>query len=834
MAKKKVNRSKKKQINQLGDRIRHEMIGILIVGLSCFALIALFSNQTGLLGAKIRSGLSLIAGDGRIFIPIMLGAWGVAYINHRHKALGWRIAGALMLWLVLLGLLHLQLPDFSQLSRTEILAAGKEGRGGGMVGGVFSYMLSAAVGVAGSYVILAMGAIIGAVLLINRSFVDGMKEFRDMGDRTGEWLKDHAHDFAEVLKANRDTDEESEEAVQSPPLQGRKGKGAAAPVEIKKSRRKLKDAVPEETVPEENGAEGIIAPEDFITHRPLVIHTHVDQNEQEDNGKDGYDGYKEENGNTDLMKGIELPSGQLAFQTMVDEGSGEEGQATEEKNGIKPPGTLTGTPVSRQVQGDQGYIIPATSLLHKSLRVKNPRLNKDLTDNVRTLEETLDSFGVKVKVTQVTQGPAITRYEAQPAPGVKVSKITNLADDIALSLAASDVRIEAPVPGKSVVGIEVPNKEVATVHFREVIESPDFANFSGKLSLALGKDISGAPIIADLAKMPHLLIAGATGSGKSVCINTLIQSILFKATPDEVKFLMVDPKMVELANYNGIPHLIAPVVTDPKKAAGALKWIVTEMETRYELFAGSGVRDIVRYNFLRSQSKDPAEHPPLPYVIVIIDELADLMMVAPGDVEDAICRLAQMARAAGIHLIVATQRPSVDVITGLIKANVPSRIAFAVSSQVDSRTILDMNGAEKLLGRGDMLFYPMGASKPMRVQGCFLGDKEVDNVVKFLQKQAKPEYQEIPDITSNVASNEEELDDLFYAAAQLFIESNTASVSMLQRRMRIGYTRAARLMDLLEEKGVVGPYEGSKPREVLLTPGQFETKFGHWNHKEAN
>ncbi len=349
--------------------------------------------------------------------------------------------------------------------------------------------------------------------------------------------------------------------------------------------------------------------------------------------------------------------------------------------------------------------------------------------------------------------------------------------------------------------------------------------------MALGKDITGTSVIADLTKMPHMLIAGATGSGKSVCINTIIHSILFKARPNEVKLLLVDPKMVELANYNGIPHLIAPVVTDPKKAAGALKWIVTEMETRYELFAAAGVRDIVRYNYLRTQNKE-TDLATLPYVVVIIDELADLMMVAPGEVEDAICRIAQMARAAGIHLIVATQRPSVDVITGLIKANIPSRIAFAVSSQTDSRTILDMNGAEKLLGRGDMLYYPMGASKPIRVQGCYLADKEMENVMKYLQNQAKPEYQEIPNIEfASAAKVEEALDDLFYQAAQLFIESDNASVSLLQRRLRIGYTRAARLMDLLEEKGIVGGYEGSKPRDVLLSRGQFELKYGS---KEIN
>lgn len=811
MAKRKINRAKEKQVNKLTGRIRHEMIGILVVGFSCFGMVALFSDQSGVLGAKIREGLSILAGGGRFLVPVMLGAWGIAYLNHSQRRLSWRIAGALILWLVLLGLLHLQLPGLAGMDRSQILAEGKAGHGGGVVGGAFAYLLNSAVGMTGSYVLLLMGAIIGAVLLLNHSFVEGLKEFKEIGAQGGHWLSDRGKEFAAVWKSPAREPLPEEKEGEGPRVKGRKGssrpdeEGAEGKNGRGRKRPAAKDKKADGGLAENPPADQPLS-ENIVTDRPLVIHTHIDRIDPEGEKE----GYKDGELNTDVARGIEIPAGQLAFQNMGEK-----------------------APVPRQVRSEGGYTLPSTALLHKALHVKNPRLNKDLTDNVRTLEETLESFGVRVKVTHVTQGPTITRYEAQPAPGVKVSKITNLADDIALSLAASGVRIEAPVPGKSVVGIEVPNKEVATVHFREVIESPDFVNFSGKLGLALGKDISGTPVITDLAKMPHLLIAGATGSGKSVCINTLIQSILFKATPDEVKFLLVDPKMVELANYNGIPHLIAPVVTDPKKAAGALKWIVTEMETRYELFAASGVRDIVRYNYLCSQKSDKEQEKesrtPLPYVVVIIDELADLMMVAPGDVEDAICRLAQMARAAGIHLVVATQRPSVDVLTGLIKANIPSRIAFAVSSQVDSRTILDIGGAEKLLGRGDMLFYPMGANKPLRVQGCFLGDKEVDNVVKFLQAQAKPEYQEIPDLAGNTARQEEELDELFYEAAQLFIENNTASVSLLQRRLRIGYTRAARLMDLLEEKGVVGPYEGSKPREVLLTPGQFETKFGRWD-----
>ncbi|NLC77204.1 MAG: DNA translocase FtsK [Clostridia bacterium] len=494
-----------------------------------------------------------------------------------------------------------------------------------------------------------------------------------------------------------------------------------------------------------------------------------------------------------------------------------------------PEQILAEIPVPSQEKSmppEAGFTLPPLTLLKPSLKLRNPRINKDITDNVKTLEETLESFGVKGKVTQVSCGPTITRYELQPAPGIKVSKIVNLADDIALSLAAPQVRIEAPIPGKAAVGIEVPNKEIAIVHFREVLETEEFLQSKSILTVAFGKDIAGKPVVADLAKMPHLLIAGATGSGKSVCMNALICSLLFKARPDQLKILMIDPKMVELNNYNGIPHLVAPVVTDPKKAAGALRWAVSEMEKRYELFATAGVRDITRYNELRESSPEGGE-PPLPFIVVLVDELADLMMVAPADVEDAICRLAQMARAAGIHLVVATQRPSVDVITGLIKANIPSRVAFAVSSQIDSRTILDMGGAEKLLGRGDMLLYPVGYSKPIRVQGVFVADKEVEAIVSYLKKQAEPQYrEEVVNLPEDGGAEIEIDDDLLPDAARIVIESGQASISMLQRRLRVGYNRAARLMDLLEAKGVVGGFEGSKPRAVLIGWDEYNRLFG--------
>ena len=456
------------------------------------------------------------------------------------------------------------------------------------------------------------------------------------------------------------------------------------------------------------------------------------------------------------------------------------------------------------------------------------------------LQQTLNTFGVKVTITDISQGPSVTRYELQPEQGVKVSKIVGLADDIKLNLAATDIRIEAPIPGKAAIGIEVPNKENMTVALRDLLESKEFREFNSNIAFAVGKDIAGKTVVADIAKMPHMLIAGATGSGKSVCINTLIMSILYKAHPDDVKLIMVDPKVVELSVYNGIPHLLIPVVTDPKKASAALHWGVSEMEDRYRKFADYNVRDLKGYNkkIETMPVPDGEERPKkMPQIVIIVDELADLMMVCPGEVEESICRLAQLARAAGIHLIIATQRPSVDVITGLIKANMPSRVAFSVSSGVDSRTILDMNGAEKLLGKGDMLFYPQGYSKPARVQGAFVSDKEVSDVVDYLKNQtlgnvynsyAEDIEEKIKNIGSSGGSSGSgsgggnDRDEYFEEAARFIIDKDKASIGMLQRVLKIGFNRAARIMDQLCEYGVVGEEEGTKPRKVLMSMEQFE------------
>ena len=454
---------------------------------------------------------------------------------------------------------------------------------------------------------------------------------------------------------------------------------------------------------------------------------------------------------------------------------------------------------------------------------------KAVMDTATKLQKTLYSFGVSAKVENVSVGPAITRYELKPAEGVRVSKIANLADDIALNLAAESIRIEAPIPGKQAVGIEIPNKENEIVHFREIIESSAFQDHKSKLAFGLGKDVAGEPVVTDIAKMPHVLIAGATGSGKSVCINTLISSIIYKSKPSEVKLLMVDPKVVELSVYNGIPHLLIPVVTDPKKAAGALAWAVQEMENRYQIFAKKGVRDIKGYNEISKQEDTGV----LPQIVIIIDELADLMMVASKDVENSICRLAQKARAAGMHLVIATQRPSVDVITGIIKANIPSRISFAVSSQIDSRTILDMVGAEKLLGKGDMLFYPAGATKPTRVQGAFVSDKEVEKIVDFIKANGEVKYNEdIIEQIENANKTEKDLeaeqadddgtDPLLMEAIDTVVDTRQASTSFIQRRFKVGYARAGRIIDQMEERGVISGYQGSKPREVLMSKERWQ------------
>ena len=533
----------------------------------------------------------------------------------------------------------------------------------------------------------------------------------------------------------------------------------------------------------------------------------------------------------------DTPAGQLTTSSGAPEPAGSPALSAPQDSSAPAPQTppqAAAQPV-RPAPKQPTAVLPAlpTSFLTYSPEPDMDSVEEELNANGEKLIETLQSFGVRATMLEACRGPAVTRYELQPAAGVKISKITNLADDIAMNLAALGVRIEAPIPGKAAVGIEVPNRKVSVVRMRELIESPAFRRAESPLTTVLGRDIAGELVLADLGKMPHLLIAGSTGSGKSVCINSLIVSLLYKSTPQEVRFLMIDPKVVELGIYNGIPHLIVPVVTDPRKAAGALNWAVTEMLRRYQQFAANNVRDLASYNRLAGErgyiDEQGMRMEHMPQIVIIIDELADLMMAAPNEVEDSICRLAQMARAAGMHLVIATQRPSVDVITGIIKANIPSRIAFAVSSQVDSRTILDMGGAEKLLGRGDMLFSPLGVQKPMRVQGCFIDDREIEAVVDFIRKAASAEYDEsvMEEIERGGAaeqtesSEEPEGDPMIPEAVRCVVEAGQASTSLLQRRLRLGYARAGRLVDEMEQMGIVGPHEGSKPRQVLISWQQY-------------
>ena len=487
---------------------------------------------------------------------------------------------------------------------------------------------------------------------------------------------------------------------------------------------------------------------------------------------------------------------------------------------------------NENTEAEESYKFPPLTLLNEAKAQNAALLSAELDNTANRLVDTLKSFGVETRIVDISRGPTVTRYELQPSAGVKISKITNLADDIALNLATAGVRIEAPIPNKAAVGIEVPNKASAVVGVRGILESPVFSSAKSKLTVALGRDIGGNAVVTDIAKMPHGLIAGATGSGKSVCINSIIVSILYKATPDEVKLLMIDPKVVELGIYNGIPHLLVPVVTDPRKASGALGWAVSEMEKRYKMFADRGVRDLAGYNRFVEQLGDP-EVQKMPHIVIIIDELADLMMTAPNEVEDSINRIAAKARAAGMHLIIATQRPSVDVVTGVIKANIPTRIAFAVSSQIDSRTILDSSGAEKLLGRGDMLFSPVGSSKPNRIQGCFVSDEEVEAVVDYIKGDHSADYDDdvMVEIERQAAVEKKqktglkedgpEEDPMLNDAIKVVVENGQASTSLLQRRLKLGYARAARIVDEMEQRGVVGPYEGSKPRKVLITKDQL-------------
>lgn len=738
--------------------------------------------------------------------------------------------------------------------------------GGGLIGGVLSHMLCSGFGIIGAYVIDVIVLIISLVLITERSAFRGMQKGGRKVYESAKISNERHRERAEMRREEREQREQQRRM-------DRKVEGVAIDTklipdtsqkrsqdiseilpedmidlpEIKEEKRVTLTAgnAPQKMAPSAFSDEALEAMGQALTEKTALFAAEDEQASfpiQMEEPKVSQTVEEEEifdmPGRPDpaMAFGIEPfsedTSDLLSFEADLESDLSEEESVDEDAAEPVMETDLETAPP------EKAYVFPPVTLLKQSEN-KQGDTRKQLQETAMKLQQTLKNFGVNVTITNISCGPAVTRYELQPEMGVKVSKIVNLADDIKLNLAAADIRIEAPIPGKAAIGIEVPNKENVMVSFRELVESEEFQSHPSKISFCVGKDIGGKVSVADIEKMPHLLIAGATGSGKSVCINTIIMSILYKADPKDVKLIMVDPKVVELSVYNGIPHLLIPVVTDPKKAAGALNWAVAEMTDRYNKFAEAHVRNLKGYNAKIDSLPDVEGDPKpekMPQIVIIVDELADLMMVAPSDVEGAICRLAQLARAAGIHLIIATQRPSVNVITGLIKANMPSRIAFAVTSGVDSRTILDMNGAEKLLGKGDMLFYPQGIPKPVRVQGAFVSDKEVSDVVNYIKEEsgqvsysaAVEEHMnniESENTTVSIDSNSGTGDgrDAYFAdAAKLLIDKEKGSIGMLQRYFKVGFNRAARIMDQLEEAGIVGPEEGTKPRRVLMTQEQFE------------
>lgn len=815
------------------NRLLQLLIGLAFIGIAVYLFWLLMQKvditasdlnaELGLVGAFIYRSIACMFGSGKIAIPIVFLIFGINFISPKYKLTAFQVFGILFSYFMILGIIHLPLA-FGLNS----ISLGYLGAGGGVSGAAIAWLLAKAFGKIGSYIVAYILLILGIVLsskgYIFRWIRMSLKKMKIYG---GKLAKGTSKIILEEVPTNETAETTATHKHQSLPKKVQKEDVSEKNIVSKpfiinnlqeiqqdiSENKKEKEKVNSVTAPIMTGtipqAEHILSEQD--TKQPTMMQAETANNSVAPA--------------TDKPKiADKKPTAKPSAAKVIEKDqSGKDNTANPE--------------FATQNESIKEYQFPSLDLLETKKGSAGGVTQNEIQEKAALLDKTLADFGVKGHISEVSIGPAITRYEFQPASGVKVSKIVNLADDIALNLAASGIRIEAPIPGKAAVGIEVPNKETSMVLLKDIIEAPIFSEAKSKLTVALGKDIAGQPIITDLGKMPHLLIAGSTGSGKSVCMNTLIVSILYKAKPDEVKFLMVDPKMVELGNYNGIPHLISPVVTDAKKAASALRWAVVEMERRYELFANTGNKDIARYNQYAKDKiaacTDPEEKDKieiLPYIVILIDELADLMMVAPADVEDAICRLAQMARAAGMHLVVATQRPSVDVITGIIKANIPSRIAFAVSSQIDSRTILDMGGAEKLLGKGDMLFYPSGMPKPIRVQGVYVSDKEIDRVVEAIKAQGKPEYNDnITNIsldTDNEHKTDDDEDELIKEACKIFIENGQASISILQRRFRIGYNRAARIIDQMEQKGMIGPYEGSKPRQVKITLDEYYQLYG--------
>lgn len=794
-----MGRTKGKHSTTKGKKDEHttnpDIVGVVYIATGIILGIAIYTSLAGILSSLAQKISYVVIGVGANALPVYLIYFGFQYIKTRgdiklNKNF-WGITILVLVIMLTFGIVNIQSLDNKDVFIDNIKLIINNDNGnfhGGIISYLICYPLYKVVGVIGTYIILLAFSVIAVIFIFDITLYDlGLKAYNK-----GEKIRNIRNVRSKKVNERNEQPKANENFINI----------------VEKD---------EEDKKNQNEKEEFLSK---VDKKIKILDFMKNSNDTEDEVE-----------NEEPLRELKSEvSSDIAIDSFLEKSTTSNSRKKENlDNDVKDV-------VNKEIQEhiseqreQKEYKHPNLELLKANSNTKlNSSDKKELIENANKLEEILSNFGVDAKVTQVTKGPSVTRFELQPSPGVKVSKIVNLSDDIALGLAASGIRIEAPIPGKAAVGIEVPNGKQTPVFLREVLENEEFINSKKKLAFSLGKDISGKCVVGDLTKMPHTLIAGATGSGKSVCINTLIISLLYKYNPDEVKLLMVDPKVVELNVYNGIPHLLIPVVTDPKKAAAALNWAVNEMTNRYKLFADSGVRNMESYNELFNKGIIEQK---LPYIVIIVDELADLMMVCPNDVEDYIGRLAQMARAAGMHLVIATQRPSVDVITGVIKANIPSRISFAVSSQIDSRTILDGSGAEKLLGKGDMLYYPVGESKPLRVQGCFISEEEVEQVVSFIKsEQGDINYEE--DIIDHINSaadskasesgeNSEDVDELLNEVINVVVEYGQASTSFIQRKFRIGFNRASRIMDQLEERGIISEKDGSRPRQVLITRQQL-------------
>ena len=825
-----------------GSGRKYELIGLILLAFALISGVGILGLNVGFVGFFFADFFRYLFGWGAPFALLIIALISLQYIIH-HRGLLYtkKFFGVIGLFISLLAVWHHVVVPVDEEILPQNLADG-----GGLIGGGVLFLLRACFGVDGAIILLST-IIVGSVLLATTwSLASGYMKTKEQAKKGANAAGAALQTTREKVSVAAEKIETKTSAIVHDTLSAVPYNQANDPMFAEEHKEPDLPAMEEsmETLPLEPEAQSVPHEENEV-HEPEPVQVHdvpisaaepiPIEEEQEAPTPFLFDYEREIETQDDApVMPVEPPPVSMDESVSQEEEDADEAveyadvSAISSEDVVVPPISPLPTPPAAVIAdetGERPYELPkVTHILSKHIKKENDTLAQEIKENAQVLQHTLESFHVNAKVVSFCHGPAVTRYDLEPAPGVKVSKITNLAEDIALQLATSSVRIE-PVPGKAAIGIEIPNRTLESVQLREVLENPQFQEASSKLTVGLGMDISGQAIFADIGKMPHLLVAGATGSGKSVCINTLISSILFKATPDEVKLILIDPKMVELSNYNGIPHLMVPVVTDPKKASSVLNWAVQEMEKRYSIFANHGVRDIKSFNRRYPEEK-------LPLIVIVIDELADLMMVSPKDVEDAICRILQKARAAGIHMILATQRPSVNVITGIIKANLPSRISFAVSSQVDSRTILDRGGAETLLGKGDMLFSPQGAPKPIRVQGAFISDEEVEMLLDFIRAQGQEisENEELIDFMEKEAAEDESADadevsvrydELLPNAIELVMSTGQASSSNIQRRLGVGYTRAARLVDTMEELRIIGPSAGgNKPREILMTSEQ--------------